>query len=218
MKKLANFFFKTVEVGELETPQSPQPVTFAQQPVQQQIPGQEDGAIKKQLLDALEQANLPGYDYFEFIKAIDVQATIIPSEAMRFQSTFAVATTMGVNVQTLLTSAQHYLEALSKKEKEFLEALEKHSTEAVGGKENQIATIDQTMQQKGQLIAQLTQEINDLQNQKTTLTNEISENKIKIDVVRNNFFATLKVIVGRITGDVEKIKQYLQTTTAPGGK
>lgn len=219
LSSIGGLFFKTVD-DEVPQTASPQTVSTPQQTVQQtqinqpqSIIGQEDKEIKQQLLDALEKANLPGYDYFEFIKAIDAQMTIIPSEAMRFQSSFAMASTMGVTVQTLLTSAQHYLDTLSAKEKEFISALEKHSTDAVGGKEGQISAIDSEMKKMAEQIQKLTQDINLLQEQRTVLTNEISTNRIKIDTVKNNFNATLKTINDRIINDINKIKQYLD-----GGK
>jgi len=219
LSSIGGLFFKTVD-DEVPQTASQQTVSASQPTVQQtqinqpqSIVGQEDKEIKQQLLDALEKANLPGYDYFEFIKAIDAQMTIIPSEAMRFQSSFAMASTMGVTVQTLLTSAQHYSDTLSAKEKEFISALEKHSIDAVGGKEGQISAIDSEMKKMAEQIQKLTQDINLLQEQRTVLTNEISTNRIKIDTVKNNFNATLKTINDRIINDINKIKQYLD-----GGK
>jgi hypothetical protein len=214
---IGGLFFKTVETEETKVEPNQQTQKVPIQPPQpnqsQPLVGQEDGEIKKQLLEALEKANLPGYDYLEFIKAIDIQASIIPSESMRFQSTFAVASTMGVNVPTLLSSADHYLKALTDKEKEFVAAMDKHATEAVGGKEGQIQNIDSEMQKAAQQIQQLTQNINSLQEQKTALTNEISTNRIKIETVKNNFFATMKTITDRINNDINKIKQYLTQST-----
>lgn len=210
---IGNLFFKTVD----DEPVMPTQQTVEQsQPVQQIQVGQEDKDIKQQLLTALEQANLEGYDYFEFAKSIDAQANIIPAEQMRFQSTFAMATTMGVTVGTLLSSSQHYLNVLAEKEKEFLTAVDKHSTDAVSGKEEQIKKIDSDMSQKSEQIKILTQEINTLQQQKTTITNEISSNRIKIDSVKTNFYATLKVITDRIKSDIDKIKQYI--VPMAGGK
>jgi chromosome segregation ATPase len=215
---LGSFFVKTVEIPDTSAtsqPQVSQPQSSQPQSTQPQF-GQEDKEIKQQLIDALEKANLPGYDYFEFIKAIDAQMSIIPSEATRFQSTFAVAATAGCNVQTLLSSAQHYLDVLKGKEQEFVTAMDKHSSDAIGGKEGQITSIDDETKKKSEEIQKLTQEINVLQEQKKTLTNEISSNKIKIETVKNNFFATLKVFTDRINNDINKIKQYL--SPIGGGK
>jgi chromosome segregation ATPase len=218
---IGGLFFKTVD--DEPTSQHQQVTqtapTLVSQPSQTQSPvGQEDKEIKQQLVAALEQANLEGYDYFEFVKAIDAQAAIIPAEQMRFQSTFAMASTMGVNVNTLLSSAQHYLDVLSNKEKEFLAAMDKHANDAVGGKEEQIKQIDSQMAQKAEQIKALTQEINVLQEQKTVITNEISSNRIKIETVKTNFYATIKVITDRIKSDIDKIKQYLSPMVSTGGK
>jgi hypothetical protein len=223
----ASLFIKTVEVPE-DTPPAAAPVQQQQQANLQPPPGstyfqaqspsmigQEDKEIKAQLLSAIEKSNVQGYDYFEFAKAIDAQASIIPSEATRFQSTYAVASTMGVTVPVLLSSAQHYLDILAGKEKEFLEAAKQHAAEAVEGKQEQISQIDVDTKKKADQIQQLTQEINGLQEQKKTLTNEISTNQIKIETMKNNFNATMKSVADRIKNDVAKIQQYLSPV---GGK
>jgi hypothetical protein len=217
---IGGLFFKTVDEESTESQTQVQPAIIQQQtaqPANQQIQvGQEDKEIKQQLVIALEQANLEGYDYFEFAKAIDAQVNIIPAEQMRFQSTFAMASTMGVTINILLSSAQHYLDVLSTKEKEFLTAVDKHSSDAVGGKEEQMKKIDSDMSQKAEQIKTLTQEINVLQQQKTTISNEIASNRVKIDTIKINFYATLKVISDRIKSDIDKVKQYIGPMT--GGK
>jgi hypothetical protein len=217
ISSLGSLFVKVQDVPvESQPTQTTQPAQQVQaQSSSPDLIGQEDKEIKQQLLDALEKANIPGYDYFEFVKAIDAQVSIIPSEATRFQSTFAMAATMGVSVEVLLSSAKHYLDILSTKEKEFITAMDKHSLDAVGGKQEQINAIDSETQKKQDQIKILTEEINTLQNKKNTLINEISTNKIKIETVKNNFFATLKVITDRISNDINKIKQYLSPV---GGK
>lgn len=171
--------------------------------------GQEDNEIKQQLAEALEKANMEGYDYFEFARSVDAQATLIPAEALRFQSTFAVATSMGLSADKLVSSAQYYLDVLKKKENEFNKALDGHAQSAVTAKEEQIASIDQNMQAKAEEIKKITEEINALQQQKTTMMNEISSAKLEIDRVKNNFYATLKIFTSRISSDIEKMKSYL---------
>jgi hypothetical protein len=171
--------------------------------------GQEDVEIKRQLTSALEAANQPGYDYFEFAKSVDAQAALIPGEALRFQSTFAVATAMGLSADKLLSSAQFYLDVLKNKEDEFSSALGKHSKGSIDAKENSIKEIDGQMQVKAEQIKKFTDEINVLQQQKTQMINEVTAAKAEIEKIKNNFYATMKVFTSRISGDVEKIKSYI---------
>jgi predicted nucleic acid-binding Zn-ribbon protein len=198
---IKNLFFKEVDV-----PGSSQTVPQAAPQIQNAITGQEDSAIKEQLLSALEKANLPGYDYFEFAKAVDAQVAIIPSEATRFQ---AAAITMNMKIETLLSSAAHYLGILSKSEQEFLSALEGHSNKSIIGKEDEIKQLDADMTKMVEQIKALNEQINKLQESRTALTNELSKNKAEAERVKTNFYTTLNVISGRIKSDIEKIKTYL---------
>jgi chromosome segregation ATPase len=206
---LKSMFFKEVDVKETPTKQSAQ--TSARTPVPtNNILGQEDNAIREQLLASLEKANIQGYDYFEFAKAVDAQAALIPSEATRFQASFAAAATMNVTIDTLLSSANHYLGVLSKNEQEFLSALDEHSNKAITGKEEEIKQLDANMQKMVEQIKVLNEEINKLQESRTTLTNEVSTNKAEAEKVKTNFYTTLNVIVEKIKSDVDKINTYIK--------
>lgn len=205
---LKNLFFKVVE--DETTPviqQKPVPVT--QPIVQQSSIGQIDASISQQLTEALEKSNQPGFDYFEFAKALQAQESIIPAEQLRFQSVYSMATTMGTTKDLLLNTAKSYLDVLKGKETEFLDAVGSHTMTEIGGKEKAITDIDTQMQQKSEQIKKLTEEMNMAQTQKTTLMNEISASKAEVDRIKNNFYATLKVFTDKISSDIQKIQQYL---------
>jgi predicted nucleic acid-binding Zn-ribbon protein len=142
-------------------------------------------------------------------KSIEAQASIIPSESLRFQSTFATVSSMGVTPEKLITSAEYYLTVLKKKEDEFNKTLEQHMSEAVTSKENETKKFDADMLAKSEQIKQLTADINTLQQQKTAILNEVSSSRAQIEQVKNNFYATMKVFVDRINSDIGKIKSYL---------
>jgi predicted nucleic acid-binding Zn-ribbon protein len=81
--------------------------------------------------------------------------------------------------------------------------------QAVTSREKEVTQFDGDMQAKAEQIKKLTDEINDLQQRKTTIINEVSAAKAQIEQVRNNFSATMKVFVDKINSDIDKIKQYL---------
>lgn len=216
-KGIMNLFFKVENDGvDTKAPAKEEKIaiqaqaqTSAAPSIPTSILAQEDANIKKELSDALEKANQPGYDYFELAQSIAAQASIIPSEAQRFQSTFAVVSPMGVTPDKLINSARFYLDVLKNKENEFNKTVEQHMAEAVTGRENEAKSFDADMQAKSDQIKKLTEEINALQQQKTTIINEVSSSRAQIEQVKNNFNATMKVFVDRINSDIEKIKTYL---------
>jgi predicted nucleic acid-binding Zn-ribbon protein len=83
----------------------------------------------------------------------------------------------------------------------------------ITSKETQIKDIDDETQKKTDEIKRLTDEINELQSQKGTVSNEISQQKAKVEQAQNNFGATLKVFIDKINTDLGKIKKYLLTST-----
>lgn len=209
-KNIAGLFFKVEKSEEVkETATSPVaasiPVSLPSTAV-----AREDEEIKKQLTAALEQANQSGYDYFELAQAVQAQASIIPSEALQFQASYAAAVPMGVTLDKLIASAQFYLSVLQKKEDEFNKTVESHMAQTVTSREKEVTQFDGDMQTKAEQIKKLTDEINDLQQRKTAIINEVSTAKAQIEQVRNNFSATMKVFVGKINSDIEKIKQYIK--------
>ena len=217
---IGRLFFKTVEVPESKpavvTPvtSNPAPIGTALRggnsaPVASSI-GQEDQKIREQLTAALEQANVPGFDYFEFAQALQSQESLIPTEAMRFQSVFNIAKTMGVTIDILVRTATGYLDVLKKKETEFLTALESHVSTDITGKEQSMANIDKQIADKAEMIRKLNDEMNTMQQQKVAMQNEVSSAKAEVEKVKNNFYATLQVFVNKITTDITKINQYLK--------
>jgi hypothetical protein len=173
-------------------------------------PGREDSSIMKTLTDALNKAaNKDGYDYLKFAQSVSEQAKIIPAEETRFQATFAVARSLGVTQASLVDDAQRYLDVLKQEQDKFQTSVSGLVKENVSSKESDLTDIDKETQEKADQISKLTAEINDLQKRKTQVSNEVTQNKIKIEQLKSNFAATLKTITGRISGDVDKIKKYI---------
>jgi len=209
---LANLFFKVMP----DEAKSPAPATPVTAKIQAAIPsqsvsvGQEDQKIRDQLTGALEQANVPGFDYFEFAQALRAQETMIPAEAQRFQLVFTTVKTMGVTVDTLIKTATTYLDVLKKKETEFLGALESHISSEITGKEEAMGNIDKQIAEKAELIRKLNDEMNAMQQQKVAMQNEVSTARAEVEKIKNNFYATLQVFTGKISTDIQKINQYLK--------
>jgi hypothetical protein len=160
-----------------------------------------DPTISASLSKAMEDANLPSYDYFEFAQAIEQQASIIPDEATRFKSVGMMAAQMGATPDKLIEAAQKYLGVLKSKEDEFVKAM-KENIEAVSQAEKEASGIDTR-------ISELMAEVTKLQSEKQSKIDGVGQSRAKIESVKANFYATLQVFTGKITADIDKIKTYL---------
>ncbi|HNG89366.1 MAG TPA: hypothetical protein PK858_04155, partial [Saprospiraceae bacterium] len=66
------------------------------------------------LTKALEKNNLPGFDYFEFKRAVATLLEMKIDEDTAFKSAFATAATVGLTKEKLLDTAGYYRNLLDK--------------------------------------------------------------------------------------------------------
>lgn len=78
-------------------------------------------------------ANLPGPDYYEFSKMIDVMQAI-PDEKARYSAAFAGLQVQGMDKQKLLASTQQYLQILDDDATTFHHTVSAAFEEKVGSK------------------------------------------------------------------------------------
>ena len=148
------------------------------------------------------EANIPGPDYFEFSKMIEVMRSV-PDEQVRYTTAFAGLTVQGLDKQKLLTTASQYIQLLDTDAANFNSTVDAALQEKVHEKKK-------SMEEKAARIQQLTQEITNLQNELQTLQQEIKENEEKIEANTGAYKAESEAMKGRIASDIEKIKQYIQ--------
>lgn len=186
-----------------------QPAAVSVPPPQSAAEGQEDKKIAESLAEAVAEANIEGFDYFEFAQLLNSLKPSMPSEQQLFQTAFTSAKVMKATKQKLIDTANHYLSILNQKNDEFQEAVQQQTNQTVVHLEEELATVDQRIAEKAQEIQKLTDEINELTASKTSVGNQIAENRAKIEVVRNNFNVTISKFVNRIKSDIDKINKYL---------
>jgi DNA repair exonuclease SbcCD ATPase subunit len=171
--------------------------------------GQVSDKFMEVLLKAMEKNNLDGFDYLEYKKSLQSLAKMPMDEATRYKSAYAMAQTMGVKPEMLVKTAEHYIAALSREEKQFEQALTAQKQKQVQSKLSQLKQLEETIQQKAQRIKQLTQEIEKHQQQMATTKQQVSDASVKIETTKNNFIASYNALVSKIQEDIDKMKQYL---------
>lgn len=172
--------------------------------------GKTDEKFMNILLQALEKANQPGYDYLEFMNAIKSLAKMNMDEATRFKSAYTLAQTMGVTPDQLEKSAAYYIEVLKKEEAKFQNALVHQQQNNIGARTEAIKTNQKAIEEKQKHIINLQKEIENHQKQIKKLQSEVETAKSKVSTTNANFIASYQFLVNKIKGDIAKMRQHLK--------
>ena len=172
--------------------------------------GMVDTKIIEKLLQAIENNNLEGFDYLEFKKSIKALEKIPMDEATKYRSAFATASTMGVTLDKLLKTVNHYIGVLDRENTTFSNAFKGQLAEKVSGKEKEIAQFENITKEKSEKIKQLTKEITKHQQQIAELKAKISDSKYKIDKTQNDFKISFDHLKSQFEADIIKMKEYLK--------
>lgn len=172
--------------------------------------GKIDNTILDKLLQALEDNNQAGFDYFEFRKAMLTLVALPMDEATKFQSTFATAATMGVTLEKLLESIAFYKKVLSNEEDNFSKAIKEQTTININNKLSEKEKITALIKEKSDKIQKLTEEIRASQAEILEINSFIEASEIKIKETSLNFETSLNVLKNQLEQDAIKLKQYIK--------
>lgn len=162
------------------------------------------------LLQSMERNNQEGFDYIEYKRSLQTLEKMPMDEKTRYFSAFAAAQSMGISQQKLIDSAKFYLGILKTEEQQFQNVTKGQREKQIGGKEKAISSLANTIQEKGELIAKLTQEIQQHQSDMDAMKAEIEEAVVKIETMMGDFHASYTNLEGQINGDIAKMQTYLK--------
>ncbi len=172
--------------------------------------GQVNDKFVKVLLEAMEAANLPGFDYLEYKKALQNLEKMNFADSVRFQTAYAGAQSMGVTPAQLIDSAQHYLATLAGEQKKFETALDNQKQQQIGQKQQQLDNLDKEVAAQEEKIRQLQQQIVDKKARQLKLRATLDQSTGKLAATEADFHKTYAVITGQIAEDLERMKEYLK--------
>ncbi len=173
-------------------------------------PGKPVPELTEVLYKAMEENNIEGFDYLEYKQSLNSLKKMPMDDQTRYQSAFAMAQTMGVTVERLLQTGQHYLDVLKKEEQKFEAAVNNQKAKQIGEKEQLILQLEEAIKSKAEQIKQLTLEIEADQTKSKQLKQEMAEAGVKVETTRNNFLSSYEALVGQIRSDLENIKNFLK--------
>lgn len=162
------------------------------------------------LSQALEQNNLPGFDYLEYKKAISALLSINRGDlASAHQNAFATAAVMGLTKAKLIETAGYYRHLLEKEKVKFNEALETQTQQRLHNKTAEISRLqDQTTRHQAE-ITRLQEEILGYTDRKKSAESELQQEKEKLEKTHANFEKTHASFLRQLDLDLEQIHQYL---------
>jgi len=172
--------------------------------------GKVDNNILDKLIQALEDNNQPGFDYFEFRKAILSLNPLQMEEAVKYQSTFATAATVGVTLNKLLDSIEFYQKVLQNEENNFNKAIKEQTALNISSKVTEREKVSLAIKDKNEKILKLTEEIKKHESEILALSTAIESSELKIKETSLNFERSLNVIKSQLEQDTVKLKQYIK--------
>lgn len=200
-------FGKKVGIQAEETA-TPPPLTKEPTPEQTTASeGEFNEKIFNSLTSSIQNANLPGEDYLEFVAALRAMESIPLEEKTKIQTVLATLSPRGLTLKTVFESADYYLKVLENEKSNFYEALKQQTQERIGGRGSIIGKLEQTIKDKQAKIAALEKEINIATSEITKIKTEIHESQTKIKKTENDFLITWEAVTGQIINNVKKIKQ-----------
>lgn len=170
--------------------------------------GKPDEKFVNRLLQAIEEANLEGFDYLEYKQSLQSIDDMNMDEATMFKSSLAMAKTMGATPEKLVSSAQHYINVLKKEEKKFQDALTNQQQKVVSGRKQTIAKMQETISAKEARIKELQAEIVKDKEALETTQKAAENDASKIHLTKTGFYAAYHIVVDQIKADLEKMQKH----------
>lgn len=165
--------------------------------------------------NVMDDNNLDGYDYYEFMQSISEQ-TDMPSEKRKFEVVYSVIKGMGITKQHLIDTATRYLNAIVKHQEEFNDTIASEESEKVDALKNRAESIESTITEKTELIEAIKKEIESLHNEKVEVLEIAQENEATIDKLRQEGDLAYKLFISQINDGKRKINEYISEGDANG--
>jgi chromosome segregation ATPase len=170
--------------------------------------GLDDRSLKF-LTDAIEKNNLPGFDYFEFKRAVVTLTGMQIDEGTAYKSAFATAATLGLTKDKLTETAAYYRNIISKEKEHFEAALQNQTQVRVTAKEEEIKRLRDQIERHKKDIDRLQDEIGGYLNQITASETTAKSESEKLAKAKTDFERAHTALGLQIDRDIENIHKYI---------
>ncbi len=164
----------------------------------------------KVLVKALEEQNLPGFDYLEFREAVQrLMQDMEMDEETAIKSAFATASTVGLSKEKLLKTARHYQDVLEKEKQKFDAALKKRLDEKVVTREKEVAQLKAKVAQWKAQIEELQQKVAKAEEVLARAGQDLQQELDKLEGTKAKFEHTWRSLRNQIEQDLQQLDKLL---------
>lgn len=215
LDKIKSIFIVPDENASATQPENSNPETTATQtkdnPSTSEVSGQPNEKFLEILAGVLEKNNLPGFDYFEYRKAVQSIAKLhTMDEATQYKTAYAAAQSMNVSHESLISSANKYLSLLEVEETNFNQSANNYLNQQLASKKSEETQLKDQVQKITQQIEELKAKLEADKTRLTNLQDELSSVSRKVEANKANFKASYQNIVEEIRTDIQKMEKYLK--------
>lgn len=161
------------------------------------------------LADAIEKNNLPGFDYYEFKRAVVALSQMELDEATAHKSAFTTAATVGLTKEKLIETANYYKNLVEKEKAQFDKALENQNATRIAARRDEVKRLRDQVERHKAEIARLQDEIAGYLNQIEQAEAVVKAESEKLDKAKTAFEKTHRALVLQIEKDIENMHKYL---------
>jgi hypothetical protein len=165
--------------------------------------------FEKHFEELFNNVNLPGPDYYEFWKMMETLEAAVPDEAIRMNAVYSTLKVQGLTKETLVSSAEKYLQVIDKDKLDFKNAVGSKVLGEIEGRKKSISALEEKNKQNAELIQKLTAEINDNTQKITSLKKEVIDEEAKINNNTNGYNIACDAMLAKLSSDIQKIKTSL---------
>lgn len=161
------------------------------------------------LAAALEKNNLPGFDYFEFKRAVFNLQGMQLDESIAYKSAFTTAATLGITKEKLIETAGYYRNLVSKEKEKFDNALENQNVVKVTSKQADVKRLRDQIERHKTEIARLQDEMAAYLNEIDLAEGAVKSETEKLEKAKTAFERTHQAVLLQMDKDVENLHKYL---------
>jgi uncharacterized small protein (DUF1192 family) len=160
------------------------------------------------LLDAIDKANLPGFDYIEYKTSLQSLGKMNMDVPTKYQSAMAMAKTMGATPEKIIQAANQYLSVLKEENDKFLQAVQGQKQKVAQDEKDGVSGLQNSIADKKNQIALLQKEIASQEASLAKMKDEIGASAHKIAETSAKFDQAYVAVTQQIVDDIKNISQY----------
>ena len=153
----------------------------------------------------IEAANMQGFDFFEFKKAIQKLESAGIEESARYKS---VLLTASVTPDEIIKSTEHYKNVIENTHQSFLKELELSKKEEIYDKVELSKTLENEKMQIAEEINRLTARLEEIRNTQIEIQGQTHASELKFNQAENDFLSTKNQALNEIQGYINNINKY----------